>query len=173
MKKLDLIIVLATVLALTASAEWEIWISPSSKVVKPNEPIVVRHGISGMGALKPDEIKIAVYGDGDTMLHDYNNPTSHYSMMLTFPTTNANTFTLPAGDKRGGLQSDNSQAFLPFSITSKRTGDKSISLVLTYKTESGQWQTKTSTFSYHVSTWYERNETWLQWIALIAAITGI
>jgi len=173
MRRLFLVVVLGMGSTLTALAEWEIWISPSSKVVKPDEPIIIRNGICGMGNLSPDEVKIAVYADGDTTLHSYNNPTSQYSMLLTFPGTNANNFARPGDDKRIGLESDYSCMFLPFSITSSRTGDKSISLVLTYKTDSGQWQTKTSTFSYHVSTWYERNETWLQWVALIAGIVGI
>ena len=181
MKKAALIISIMIASQLTSIADWEIWISPPKRVFRPKEQFEVVYGISGVAHLKPDKVKFMVYAEKDTLLRSDENASECHEIFAMFLRTNVNPNVfgeaadrVPIGENQNlVLKCEYSSPFNPLFVEPTTPGDKSLTFILTYRTESGQWQTKTSSFSYHVLTAYERNQVWMQWVAVVAAIAGI
>jgi hypothetical protein len=72
--------------------------------------------------------------------------------------TRDDTFTKPATELDPGatpgvqLESETSTPFKPMWVTPKSSGDKTVILIFSYKTEDGTWRTVSRDFEYHVRT---------------------
>jgi len=174
-------LITALLIALPASAEWDIWLVPESRTFDPGDRFNITYGISGKGALNPQEVKFTIYAEKDTQLELAEKANKQYQIITSFlkKDTSFGIFSEPAegiplGENQDlALRVEHSTPFAKLWVIPESPGDKTLLFVLTYKGPSGEWRTQSRELDYHVSTWYQRNESWIQTIAVIAAILGI
>jgi len=173
-----------------AFAEWELWVVPEKRVVDKNESLRFILGVSGHGYLNPHELKVTMYSEtdcplsidmGGELVKQEQEDEKGYDIYVSLfrSKTRNDMFTKPATEFAPGatpgvqLEAETSTPFKPMWVTPRSSGDKTVILILSYKTDNGTWRTVSRDFEYHVRTWTEKHEGILTTIAVVAALIGI
>jgi hypothetical protein len=189
-QKAMLVLVLGLFMADLAYAEWELWVVPEKRVVDKNESLRFILGVSGHGYLDPQELKVTMYSEtdcplsiehGGELIKQERDDERGYDIYVSLfkSQTRDDMFTRPAKEFPPGaapgvqLESETSSPFKPMWVTPKSSGDKTVILILSYKTEDGTWRTVSRDFEYHVRTWTEVWEGVLTTIAVLTGLVGI
>jgi len=189
-QKVMFVLALGLLIPALACAEWELWVVPDKRVVDKNESLRFIFGVSGHGYLDPHELKVTMYSEADCpfsqeeggeLVKQEQDDEKGYNIYVNLfsPQTRDDKFTKPDTESAPGatpgvlLESEMSSPFKQRWVTPRSSGDKTVLLILSYKTEKGRWRTVSRDFEYHVRTWTEKYEGVLTTIAVVAALIGI
>jgi len=181
MKKLIfcLIFMVAT-LPKTALADWKLWVVPESRSVNVGDPLKFVFGITGGGALKPENIKVLIYSEADSRLkREGDNKWIYdtYAILLN-SSTPKDAFEKPNSDiltdnQKILLEAEQKTPFNPIYVKPESPGDKNITIVLSYKDNEEKWRTISKNFSYHAKSFVEQYEKFGFVLAILLALIGI
>ncbi|MEW6602364.1 MAG: hypothetical protein AB1499_15435 [Nitrospirota bacterium] len=169
-----------TSLGYTAYAEWTLWVVPESRSVDTTKPLKFVYGVTGGGYLDPQNLKVTLYSEADSMLKKENGPGEYESYSILFPEGTPtdifqkNPTDLPSNvNKTILLDAEQRTPFDPMYVTPNSPGDKKVRLVMSYKDNNGNWHSTSEEFSYHANSFAEKYETYGFVIAIITALIGI
>jgi hypothetical protein len=157
---------------------WDIWIIPQKNVISIGDSLMVRFGITGFGDLNIYNSKFTIYSENETLISSEDDFNGKYEIYMLPPKSYNDTidlskiYKIPFEKNTILIESDCITDFSEVYAYPKTSGDKRLEFIFTYDCD-GEWKITSKEFNYHVNTWSEDNEKFLNLIYLIIAVLTI
>jgi len=183
MKKL-LIFVFALFSILTPlySSAWQIWIAPCSSTYHVNETDSLVIGITGYGELKPENVKIVAHTIMEIELKNKSMKAGYDSLIFPFTENISDSIFISkshlpidndAPNKNIFIESDIKPLLEKIYICPKSSGNYYVDFFVTYSSNGIDWETITKRYDFHVNSWYEDNEIFINIVILVVSLMTI
>jgi hypothetical protein len=180
MYRLNTILIALCMLLLISTpshADWAIWAQPETREVKPHQALRFNFGVSGAGNQRPGDFKVIIYSEMDSQLRSEAEQQGQFAIyaftLMDDAPEDLFTRTDPKDPRKLIRKVEIETPFSSMYVTPESPGEKTITLILSYRTAGDQWATNSTQFHYYVPTWVERNERWLTLLAIILALIGL
>ena len=178
MRKSHYILLASFLFIQTAGAEWEVWVVPKSRTVKPGKELEFSFGVSGGGDQTLKDFKACLYGEDDSKLGCVEKKPLGEDFQMFFFEAEAkhsfvNMFQLSLDNTRNLLAVEGARTPFPaMYVTPNSSGKKMVKILVSYK-EGNIWKTISTDFHYTATTWTERNSNWLNILFAIGVLSGL
>ena len=160
----------------TSRADWAIWVLPETREVKPHQALRFNFGVSGAGNQLPGDFKVTIYSELDSQLRSEGGQGQYEMYAVTLKEDvpiDMFTKTDPKDPRRLIREVEGQTPFTPMYVTPKSPGEKTVTLILSYRKAGDQWATNSTQFHYHVPNWVERNQLWITILAVALTLIGL